>query len=211
MSREPRVAATRARGERVFGEGRCVPLWRIRKHLGGCGLGVRLFEGARIIQPARVRVGNHVQIDEGVLVVGGVETVFGDHVHLAAGSQVIGGGVCILGDFCGVSAGVKIVTGSDLADGSGLTNPTVSGPARAVRRSFVRAGPHVLIYANAVILPGVTLGDGAVVGAGCVVHRDLKPWTIYAGNPVVAIGARPKRRILELAKALAGEERFPAG
>lgn len=36
---------------------------------------------------------------------------------------------------------------------------------------------------NAIILKGVTIGEGAIVGAGSVVTKDVPPWTVVAGNP----------------------------
>lgn len=54
--------------------------------------------------------------------------------------------------------------------------------------SYVKIAPvtisdKVWIGFNAIILKGVTLGEGAVVGAGSVVTKDVKPWTVVAGNP----------------------------
>jgi len=40
---------------------------------------------------------------------------------------------------------------------------------------------------NAVILKGVTIGEGAIVGAGSVVTKNIPPWTIAAGNPAKVI------------------------
>ena len=40
---------------------------------------------------------------------------------------------------------------------------------------------------NAIILKGITIGEGAVVGAGSVVSKDVSPWTIVAGNPARVI------------------------
>lgn len=47
----------------------------------------------------------------------------------------------------------------------------------------VRIGDAVWIPFDCVILPGVTIGDGAVVGARSVVAEDVEPWTVVAGNP----------------------------
>lgn len=49
---------------------------------------------------------------------------------------------------------------------------------------------HAWIGARAIIMPGVTIGEGAVVGAGAVVTKDVPPYTIVAGAPAKAIGTR---------------------
>lgn len=52
------------------------------------------------------------------------------------------------------------------------------------------------VCARAMVLMGVTLGVGAVLGAGAVATRSLEPWAVYAGNPAVRIKER-KRFIQE--------------
>lgn len=47
----------------------------------------------------------------------------------------------------------------------------------------VTIGDNVWVGTRAIILPGVSIGDGAVVGAGSVVTRDVPPRTVVAGNP----------------------------
>lgn len=52
------------------------------------------------------------------------------------------------------------------------------------RHGPVIIGSEVMIGANSTILPGVTIGDGAVVSAGTLVHKDVMPGTFVGGNPM---------------------------
>lgn len=63
-----------------------------------------------------------------------------------------------------------------------------SAPMKSVKKvagedGTVRIGNDVWIAANAIILAGVTIGDGAVVGAGAVVTKDVPPMAVVAGVP----------------------------
>ncbi|PYZ95816.1 acetyltransferase [Alteribacter lacisalsi] len=55
------------------------------------------------------------------------------------------------------------------------------------RLGEVNIGSEVLIGANTTILPGVTIGDGAVVGAATLVHKDVPPGAFVGGNPMQII------------------------
>lgn len=55
------------------------------------------------------------------------------------------------------------------------------------RLGEVQIGDRVMIGANTTILPGVKIGDGAVVAAGSVVHKDVAPGTVVGGNPLRVI------------------------
>lgn len=56
----------------------------------------------------------------------------------------------------------------------------------------VRVGDRVWIGYRAIILPGIEIGEGAVVGAGAVVTKDVPPYTIVAGNPARKIADRSR-------------------
>ncbi|MFV0584151.1 MAG: DapH/DapD/GlmU-related protein [Parabacteroides gordonii] len=56
----------------------------------------------------------------------------------------------------------------------------------------INIGAHVFIGAKALILPGIHIGEGAVVGAGSVVTKDIESWTVVGGNPAREI----KKRII---------------
>ena len=53
---------------------------------------------------------------------------------------------------------------------------------------------YAWICARAAVLPGVHIGEGAVLGLGAVANRNLEPWTVYAGNPAQPI--RPRNRTI---------------
>jgi maltose O-acetyltransferase len=88
-----------------------------------------------------------------------------------------------------------ITIGSDVSIGPEAAILTLghdpSSPEFADRGGPVTIGDHAWIGFRAIVLPGVSIGEGAVVGAGAVVSRDVPPFTIVAGNPARPIGRRP--------------------
>jgi len=58
--------------------------------------------------------------------------------------------------------------------------------ARATSRK-VTIGNHCMIGVNSIVLPGVTIGDSVIVGAGAIVTKDIESNSISAGNPAVVI------------------------
>jgi len=59
------------------------------------------------------------------------------------------------------------------------------------RKKQVTIENYVWVATHTKILPGVTLHQGAVVGAGSIVTKDVKPYSIVAGSPIREIGVRP--------------------
>jgi serine acetyltransferase len=66
----------------------------------------------------------------------------------------------------------------------------VGAGASHADRADIRIGNDVWIGDRAMILPGVSIGDGAVIGGGSVVTKSVEPYEIWAGNPAKKIGER---------------------
>jgi acetyltransferase-like isoleucine patch superfamily enzyme len=98
-----------------------------------------------------------------------------------------------------LSSGVKIYSASDDYLGRSMTNPTVPEKYKKVKIGKVILEKHVIIGSSSVILPNVTIGEGASVGALSLVKDNLEEWSVYAGSPVKKLGKRLKKP-LELEK-----------
>lgn len=57
----------------------------------------------------------------------------------------------------------------------------------------IRIGERAWVCAEAFLAPGVTVGDGAVIGARAVLTADAQPWSVYAGHPARRLKARTLR------------------
>lgn len=114
----------------------------------------------------------------------------------------------IIGRFCQIAAGVEFV----MNDANHQMNAVTTFPFYTLEGWDMEAPPasdmpckgdtvignDVWIGQNAVILPGVRIGDGAIIGANSVVGRDVAPYTIAAGNPAGVIRKRFDDELIEL-------------
>jgi acetyltransferase-like isoleucine patch superfamily enzyme len=143
---------------------------------------VTVYETAKIIGVENVSFGSPVIIDDFTLIVAREPLRIGNYVHIACFSAITGGERVDLGDFSAVSQGAKLLTGTDDFIDGGFGNSTVPTEYRNAKRGPISVGRFCIVGANAVVLPGVTIGEGAVIGANSVVTRDLEPWGVYIGN-----------------------------
>ena len=161
------------------------------------GNNVKIYPLAKILNPEVISIGNNVIIDDFVFLMGGKETKIGNYVHIASFCSITGGGKFIMEDFSALASGCRILTGTDDFSGASLTNPTIPSEFRNVIRSFVIIKKHAILGANVVVLPGVTIGEGAAIGACSFVTKDIEPWTSNFGSPARVLKKRPKEKILE--------------
>jgi len=92
-------------------------------------------------------------------------------VELALHDQItLGNNVCI-------NDGVKLLSGSH----------NINDPSWKLIKKPIIIDDYVWVATNAIILPGVTIGKGAVIGAGAVVSKDVEPFAVMIGNPAKSL------------------------
>ena len=122
----------------------------------------------------KAKYAHHVGIAANTIVTEDVE--IGKYSYINTNSSAEN---CKIGNYCSISSGVYInPTEHDLSKRS--TSPFIYMPEKKQQR--VTIGNDVLISLNAVILKGVSIGDGAVIGAGAIVTKDVKPYEIVGGG-----------------------------
>lgn len=156
---------------------------------------VRIFEPTVIVNIDNIEFGRYVIIDSFVLIQAKKKLKIGSHVHIPSFSSITGGGKLVMEDYSGLSSGVRVFTGSDDFKGRGFGNPTIDERFRNLKIGEVLISKFAIIGANSVVLPDVEIGEGAAVGAGSVVTRNLEPWGIYIGN--TKVGERNKEEVLK--------------
>ncbi len=131
--------------------------------------GAKIHGKPFVHQRARIQIPWHVILHDGSCV--------GDRANLySLGSIEIEAGAVIAQE-------AYLCTGTHLFDESGL--PLVT------RR--IHVGKNAFVGARAFVLPGITVGEGAIIGACSVVTASVEPFTINAGNPCRML----KRRVMQ--------------
>jgi len=156
---------------------------------------VKTFEYTKIIGLENIDFGKYIIIDDFVLIYAKEKIKIGNYVHIASYSSISGGGEFIMEDFSGLASGCRIITGSDDFKDWGFGNPTISNEFRNAKVGTIKLEKFSIIGTNSVILPNVTIGEGATVSANSVITKDLEPWGIYIGNKKV--GTRNKEEVLK--------------
>ena len=132
---------------------------RLKACLAYCGEGVELDLHAYISDPCKVKIGRG--------------TYIGKYLFMQSY-----GGVSI-GEGCSIAKGVSFIT---------VHHAAVPGSSNSVLGSTTEykpivIGDNVWIGSNAILLPGVKIGEGCIVGAGSVVTRNMPPGYVCAGVP----------------------------
>lgn len=158
------------------------------------GINVLISEKASLYNPAQISIGDNCRIDDFCILSAGAGGItLGRNVHLACYVSLIGKNKIIVDDFSGISARVSVFSSSDDFSGDFLTGPTVDEKYRNVNNADVIINKHVIIGSGALILPGITIGEGGAVAALSFLTTDVDPFSIVGGVPAIFIKSRSKK------------------
>lgn len=147
--------------------------WTFHNWYGVRNALLRLF-GARIASPVRLRP--TVLIEQPWNLSIGANSSIGDRAIVYCLGPVT------IGEHVSISQGAHLCAGTH----------DYKRPDMPLLRPPIVIKDYAWIAADAFVGPGVTVGEGAVVGARAVAMKDPEPWSIYSGNPAVKVKDRPR-------------------
>ena len=103
-----------------------------------------------------------------------------DYSYFAKNAQVAN---TTIGKFC--SIGPNFCCGLGIHPTNGISTHPMFYRGNVSEYKLVTIGNDVFIGANVTVLDGVTIGDGAIIGAGAVVSKDIPPYAVAVGCPIV--------------------------
>ena len=126
----------------------------------------------------KMQVGNNVSIERGLRVKKPMNVTIGDDVSIGSNVTLEAQDSINIGDLTLIANNVIIVTANhDMSKRSRITSP-------------VKIGRNCWLGSGVIILPGVTIGNETIVGAGSVVTKDLPPQMVCAGIPAKPLKPR---------------------
>ncbi len=134
------------------------------------------------------RLGGGTHIYPGAVIWAPWNLECGDAVGVASGAILYNQGAIRIGARAVVSQGAHLCSGTHDYEHPGF--PLLTRP--------ISIGAEVWLAAECFVHPGVTVGEGAVVGARSVVVKDLPPWMVCAGNPAKPLKPRRLRADVSL-------------
>ncbi len=155
--------------------------------LRACGEDCVFEPGVLVFHPENVSLGRNVYVGHGTILKGyhKNELRIGDQAWIGQQCFFHAAGGLTIGARVGIAPCVKILTSQH--EEAGRETPVLFSPI-AFAPVVVEEDADVGI--GAIVLPGVTIGRGAIVGAGAVVTRDVPPFAVVAGNPARVLRTR---------------------
>ena len=156
-----------------------------------CGKNVRIYQLSKIINPEYAEIDDNCIIYDYVFIDAKQSFKMGKFSTITWHCLIEGEAHVEIGDRCFLGPGSKLLSSTYEFNGYYTTEHMGDGVS-SVRYGDIKICDDAYVGAGTVVMPGVTIGEGALVGANALVDRYLKPWGIYHGNPVKLVGWREK-------------------
>jgi dTDP-4-amino-4,6-dideoxy-D-glucose acyltransferase len=159
--------------------------------LATVGREVRVSRRAVFFAPGRISLGDYTRVDAFCILSAGPPGLrVGRNVHISAYTAILGREAVFIGDFATISVRCTILSSNDDYSGATMGNATVPAIYRGAADAPVRIHAHAMVGVGSILLPGITIGESACVGATSLVKTDVAPFDVVAGVPARVIGRR---------------------
>jgi len=165
------------------------------------GKNVLISRKCSIYGAQNISIGNNVRVDDFCILSGNIK--IGNYVHISAYSALYGLGGIEIGNFCGVSPRCTLFSASDDFSGEHMISPMVPEELTKVDARKIVMKDYSQLGTNSSIMPGVIIGEGAVLGAHSLVKDNLDDWSISVGVPAKMVKQR-SRKVKELSEKVSG-------
>jgi len=160
------------------------------------GKGTLIDSGVVIrYHPEKLTIGDYSHIDVRVQLEIHEKMRIGSYVHICPNVYLQSGAELIIEDYACVSNGSRIYTTSNTYGSKKGEFVSLSSNApkefQRFKKGTVKICRNAFLGIDSIVLPGVVIGENAIVGAGSVVLNDIPPNTIAAGIPAKVIKQRP--------------------
>ena len=163
----------------------------LRKTLKYVGKDVVLYPLCKLIRPQNAEIDDYARILDYTFIDAGKSLKIGKHSMITWQVVIEGGANTYIGDRVFIGPGSKILTSTYAIHGY-YSAEFIPDGCHKIEYGDITLNDDVYIGANCTLLPGITIGEGAAVGANALVNCDLEPWGIYVGTPAKKIGVREK-------------------
>lgn len=149
------------------------------------GIGNRVRR--RLLRGFLARLGDGTVVQEGFRVTNPEKVSIGSHCNFAQGVFITGGGGVTIGDYVGLGPDVKIWSVNHRFE-----DPDTPWLEQGWDKLPVVIEDDVWLGASCFVMPGLTIGRGAILSAGTIMMKSVPPYAIVAGNPGRVVGWRKR-------------------
>ena len=143
-------------------------------------LGIFVWWRIFLLRLFRAKIGRHCAVRNSAKIWQPWNLEMGDWVAISEDCDVYNADKICIGDRTTISKGAFLCCASH----------DVTSPTMELVHAPIVIGRDAWVAARAIVLLGLTIGNGAVVAAGSVVTKDVEPWTVVGGNPARIIKKR---------------------